>query len=122
GGRLGDGRQYLSWIHLRDVVRGIRFLLDNPRTQGVYNLCAPVPVDNRRFTRALAQALHRPALLPLPAALLRGLFGEMGEKLLLQGQQVVPLRLNRAGFIFDFETLDEALADLFPPRKRGAEL
>lgn len=112
GGRLGDGRQYLSWVHLRDVVRGIRFLLDNPTTQGVYNLTAPVPVSNREFTRELARVLRRPALLPLPAPVIRAAFGEMGEALLLHGQNVLPMRLNRAGFIFDHERIEEALVHI----------
>lgn len=112
GGRIGDGSQMMSWIHLQDVVGTILFLLENTGARGVYNLSAPNPVSNAEFTRQLARTLRRPAVFPMPAFVVRTVFGEMGDRLLLHGQKVVPLRLNRAGYIFKFETLEEALQDI----------
>lgn len=117
GGPIGDGSQVISWIHRSDVLRGIRFLLDTPATRGVYNLTAPVPATNREFARELGRALHRPAFLPLPAFVVRAAFGEMGESLLLRGQRVLPLRLNRAGFLFDYERIEDAFSRIFPGNK-----
>ena len=111
GGPLGDGRQWMPWIHLADQIALIDFLLQHPQASGPYNACAPQPVRNRDFARALGQALHRPAWLAAPAGLLRLLLGELAE-LLLDGQRAVPRRLLQAGFRFRFTTLEEALADL----------
>ena len=113
GGRLGDGRQIISWVHLQDVVRAIQFLLASSGASGVYNLTAPLPVSNRVFSRELARALRRPAVLPLPGPVIRAVFGEMGDSLLLQGQKVIPVHLNREGFVFNFERIDEAFAAIF---------
>ncbi|WP_263140523.1 TIGR01777 family oxidoreductase [Pseudomonas sp. RIT-PI-AD] len=111
GGRLGQGRQWMPWIHLADQIALIDFLLRHPQARGPYNACAPQPVRNRDFTRALARALGRPACLPLPAWLLKAGLGELSG-LLLGGQRVVPLRALQAGFVFRFNTLESALADL----------
>lgn len=112
GGRIGDGQQMLSWIHREDLVRGINFLLQNVQCKGIYNLTSPLPVNNATFTKALARSMKRPAVFPLPGVAVKLAFGEMGERLLLSGQKVIPLALNRAGFIFDHETIDEALKDI----------
>lgn len=112
GGPIGSGQQGISWIHIRDQVRAIRFLLENERARGVFNLCAPNPVSNAHFTRALARALHRPYWLPAPAFALRLALGEMSD-LLLTGQFAVPQRLVNLGFAFDFQTIQEAFADLY---------
>ena len=101
----------MPWIHLADQIALIDFLLQHPQASGPYNACAPQPVRNRDFARALGQALHRPAWLAAPAGLLRLLLGELAE-LLLDGQRAVPRRLLQAGFRFRFTTLEEALADL----------
>ncbi|RRV15520.1 TIGR01777 family oxidoreductase [Pseudomonas saudiphocaensis] len=111
GGRIGDGRQWMPWIHLQDQVALIDFLLHHPTANSPYNACAPQPVRNAEFTRNLAQALHRPALLPLPAPVLRVGFGELSG-LLLGGQHVLPERLSAEGFRFRFSDLPAALADL----------
>lgn len=111
GGRIGDGRQWMPWIHLQDQVALIDFLLHHPTANGPYNACAPQPVRNAEFTRNLAQALHRPALLPLPAPVLRVGFGELSG-LLLGGQHVLPERLSAEGFRFRFSDLPAALTDL----------
>jgi uncharacterized protein (TIGR01777 family) len=111
GGRLGDGRQGFSWIHLEDEVRSLRFLTEHQESSGPFNLTAPRPVSNRELSAALGRALHRPVLLPVPPIALRALFGELAE-ILLSGQFVQPARLVRAGFRFRYETIDEALVDL----------
>ncbi len=116
GGPLGSGRQMMSWIHLQDQINAIYFLLANQSCSGPYNLCSPQAVSNREFSTALGKAIGRPAIMPLPAFVIRLLFGEMGKTLLLQGQRVVPRRLLTAGFSFEFATLEAAFADIF--RKR----
>jgi len=114
GGRLGDGRQWMSWIHLDDLAALFRFALEQP-LEGPVNGVAPEPVTNAEFTRALAGALRRPAFFPLPAIALRALFGEMAA-MLLTGQRVVPRAAYAAGFTFRFPRLDAALADLLKRR------
>lgn len=111
GGRIGSGRQWMPWIHLQDQVALMDFLLHHPTASGPYNACAPQPVRNAEFTRDLAQVLGRPALLPLPAPILRVGFGELSG-LLLGGQHVLPERLQAEGFTFRFPELPAALADL----------
>lgn len=111
GGPVGDGRQWMPWIHLADQIALIDFLLQQEQASGPYNACAPEPVRNADFARALGRVLHRPALLPAPAFLLRMAFGELAG-LLLGGQRALPARLQEAGFRFRFTDLDLALADL----------
>lgn len=111
GGPVGDGRQWMPWIHLADQIALIDFLLQQEQASGPYNACAPEPVRNADFARALGRLLHRPALLPAPAFLLRMAFGELAG-LLLGGQRALPARLQEAGFRFRFTDLDIALADL----------
>lgn len=108
GGRVGSGRQWLSWIGREDLVALIRHLLATPSLAGVFNATAPAPVTNAEFTRLLAAHLHRPALLPVPALALRLSLGEMST-LLLGGQQVIPERLQAAGFAFAAPTVAECL-------------
>lgn len=114
GGRLGSGRQWMSWIHIDDEVGLIDYLISNLECQGPYNACAPQPVRNADFTRALAQHLHRPAILPAPAVALRTLLGELSG-LLLGSQHVLPRRAGEAGYRFRFIELDAALTDLLGP-------
>lgn len=113
GGRLGDGRQWMPWIHRDDLIALIDYLLNHPTLQGPFNGCAPEPVTNAEFTAALARALHRPALLPAPAFALRLALGEMAE-LLLGGQRALPQRALEAGFLLRYPTLPQALAAIFP--------
>ena len=110
GGRLGSGRQWMSWIHLADLVDLFRFVIDNP-VGGAVNGVAPQPVRNLDFTRHLARAVHRPAWFPVPELALKTLFGEMGS-VLLESQRVVPRAAEAAGFRFRFPELGPALADL----------
>lgn len=112
GGPIGSGRQWLPWIHMADEIGAIRFLLDNPEAQGVFNLSAPNPLTNRDFGRALGRALGRPALIPAPAFAMKLLFGEMST-VLLDGQRVLPTHLTALGYTFRFPTADAALGDLY---------
>lgn len=111
GGRLGDGQQWMSWIRRNDLVRMIVWLLKTPSCRGAYNGTAPVPVTNAAFTATLAAALRRPALLPVPAPLLRLTMGEMAE-LLLQGHPVLPKRALAEGFEFHAPQLTVAFDEL----------
>ncbi|EAA3799380.1 TIGR01777 family protein, partial [Salmonella enterica subsp. enterica] len=112
GGPIGNGRQWMPWIHLRDEIGLIDFLLQREDARGPYNACAPQPVRNKAFARTLGRALHRPALLPLPGPLLKLGLGELSG-LLLGGQKAVPQRALAEGYAFRFTDLDSALADLF---------
>ena len=111
GGPIGNGRQWMPWIHLRDEIGLIDFLLQREDARGPYNACSPQPVRNKAFARALGRALHRPALLPLPGPLLKLGLGELSG-LLLGGQKAVPQRALAEGYAFRFTDLDSALADL----------
>lgn len=115
GARLGDGQQYMPWIHIDDVVGSVLFLIKlnqyDQDNSGVYNLTAPHPVTNKEFTQCLAAVLHRKAWLFIPAFLLKLMLGEM-SRLLLCGQRAIPARLTELGFKFKFSTLDKALEDV----------
>ena len=115
GGRLGSGRQYWSWIGLHDYVRAVRFLLDRDDISGAVNVCAPTPVTNAEFTKALGRVLHRPTVLVVPGFALRLPLRDFAKDL-LGGQRVVPARLLDAGFTFDEPTLDSALEREFATR------
>ena len=111
GGPIGNGRQWMSWIHIDDQIALIDFLLHQNMASGPYNACAPKPVRNREFAKTLADVLHRPAFMPLPSFVLKVGLGEL-SLLLLGGQRVTPLRLLAAGFTFRFTDLRAALDDL----------
>ena len=111
GGRLGSGRQWFSWIHIADYIAGVRFLVDHTDARGIFNLSAPGPLTNADFGKALGQAMGRPSWIPIPAAAMRLLFGEMSS-VLLDGQRVVPRRLLDLGFQFRFPTAGLALRDI----------
>jgi len=106
GGWLGAGRQYWSWIALEDLLRVVELALQDDRLSGVVNAVSPEPVTNADFTRALARALRRPAVLPMPAFAVQWLFGEMGRDALLASARVRPVRLLKSGFEFRFPQLD----------------
>ena len=109
GGRLGNGRQYVSWITLDDLVEVIRHVIVTESYQGPVNAVAPQPVTNREFTRTLGRVLRRPSLVPAPGFALRLMLGEMADALLLSGARVVPRRLIRSGFAFRHPDLEGAL-------------
>ncbi|GAA4649215.1 TIGR01777 family oxidoreductase [Kistimonas scapharcae] len=115
GGRMGDGHQVVSWIHIRDMVSIILFLLRDSSLSGAFNVTAPHAVTNDQLSQALASTLHRPCLLPMPGLALRMLLGESAS-LLLSGQRVIPTRVVEHGFSFAFPKLDDALKDLLAAR------
>src|ERR1700686_1181731 len=115
GGRLGSGQQWMSWIHINDLMALMAFLLEESTLRGAFNATSPFPVTNREFTRALAEAVHRPAILPVPALALKVMFGEMSD-VLLASQRAIPDAARRAGFVFERPDIFAALAQII----RGA--
>jgi uncharacterized protein (TIGR01777 family) len=111
GGRIGGGKQWMSWIALDDVVGALRFVLGNKSVAGPVNFVAPNPVTNSEFTKTLGHALSRPTFFPIPAFGVRLAFGEMGS-LLLASQRVTPTILQTAGYSFEFSELKNALSHL----------
>lgn len=111
GGTIGDGRQAMSWIHIEDLVSAYLWALQQNSLTGTYHLCAPNPVNNRKFSQILGQVLHRPAFLPMPVWVLRLLFGE-GADVMASGQNVTSERLPTAGFQFRYSKLKGALESI----------
>ncbi|GAB6034712.1 TIGR01777 family oxidoreductase [Galenea microaerophila] len=115
GGPVAGGQQCMSWIHLDDLCEAVLFLINNPHSSGVYNLCAPTPVSNCEFGATLAKVLHRPFWLPLPAWFLKIVFGE-GAQVLTHSSAVIPKRLLAAGFSFRYPTVQRAMQSIFDGR------
>ena len=111
GGPIGRGGQWISWIHIQDEVKAIRFLLEGAAFSGVFNLTSPNPLTNSQFGRELSAVMHRPYWFPTPALLLKIALGRMSS-LVLEGQKVMPNRLMKAGFEFTYPDLPSALANL----------
>lgn len=111
GGRLGSGKQWMSWIGLRDAVAGTFFALDSQFLSGAVNLTSPEPVTNAEFTRTLGRLLRKPAVLPVPAFALRIAFGRMADEALLSSTRAIPRKLLDAGFRFAHPSLDSALGE-----------
>jgi uncharacterized protein len=111
GGRVGSGKQYVSWIHRADAVGALGFLLEHPELTGPVNVTAPEPVTNAEFAHALGAALGRPSVMHVPRFILKAALGEMAM-VALEGQRVLPRRLTEAGFSYRFPRLEEALRDL----------
>lgn len=109
GSILGDGRQIISWVHIDDVIASILFLLNRPDLTGAFNITSPNPVSQEQFARILANTLHRPLLLKIPAKIIQMLLGEMGDCLLLRGQRVIPKRLIQEGYQFAYPQCADAL-------------
>jgi len=116
GGRIGSGRQWMSWITLQDTVAVIRKVLENRAVSGAVNVVAPQPVRNADFARALGHAMHRPAIFPTPAFALKFALGEMADALLLASQRVAPARLEQLGHRFSQRDLGTALASVLAER------
>ena len=109
GGRLGSGKQWMSWIALPDYLAAVRFLLGRADVAGVVNVTSPEPVRNRDYTKALARAVHRPAVAVVPPFALRLVFGGFADEGILISQRVVPTRLEAAGFTFTYDEINSAL-------------
>jgi uncharacterized protein len=112
GGVVGNGKQYMSWISINDVVNIIDYMINDTRLSGPFNLVAPQPVTNYTFTKSLGRALHRPTISPLPAFVARTMFGEMADALLLSSSRVAATRLNALGYTFIDKELDQTLSRL----------
>ena len=117
GGHLGRGRQYWSWVAMDDVLGAVRYALVTDALRGAVNVAAPNPLLNRKFTRALGRALHRPTLFPLPAFAARLMLGEMAEELLLSSARVHPGKLLMSGFAFHYPDVEAALRHVLLPEE-----
>ena len=111
GGPLGSGQQYWSWIHMQDEIRAILFLLQHAEARGAFNLTAPEPLPNRVFAAELGRVMGRPGFFPTPALALKLAFGEMST-ILLDGQRVIPKKLQDLGFTFNYPTAAAAFREL----------
>jgi hypothetical protein len=111
GGRLGSGKQWISWIHMQDQVAGLRYFIENPNISGVYNLTSPYPIQNAELAKTIGRIMHRPSFFPVPAFAIRLIFGEMATTV-LDGQRVLPERLEKAGFVFNYPRIGDALKQL----------
>ena len=111
GGPIGNGKQYMSWIHIEDMLQGIAHLIANESCEGVYNFTAPNPVTNEEFSRQLASSLSRPCLFKVPEFVLRMMMGEMAD-LIIYGQRVVPKRLQESGYKFIYPEISQAFNSL----------
>lgn len=111
GGKIGSGKQWLSWIHIEDLVRLIEFCITTEKIKGPINASAPTPVTNDEFGRAIASVMERPHFFPVPSSILRVLLGEMSQ-MVLKGQKVLPKKAVESGFTFTYPTIDLALRDL----------
>jgi uncharacterized protein (TIGR01777 family) len=109
GGRLGDGRQWWSWVSADDVAGAVQHVMDHEELQGPVNTVSPNPVTNVEFTKSLAAVLKRPAIFPMPEFAVRLVFGEMGEELFLASERVAPAKLTASGYQFKHPELREAL-------------
>lgn len=112
GGTVGSGRQWLSWIHIKDVVSGMLFAIENRTVVGAVNFTAPEPVSMEQFGKVLSRVLRKPHWLPVPSFMLKLLLGEM-SLLVLKGQRVLPQKLESSGFSFQYPTLSSALKNIF---------
>ena len=111
GGPIGSGRQWFSWVHIKDLAEAFAFLMKHPEMSGPVNLCAPGPVRNKDLAKALGRALHRPSFMPAPAFMIKLVLGEFGS-VILEGQKVIPRRLKDAGFVFTYPDIDKALQNI----------
>ncbi len=109
GGKVGSGKQFISWVSLDDAVRATKFAIDDDAIRGPLNVVSPHPVTNEEFTKTLGHVLNRPTALAMPAFAARLAFGEMADEMLLASQQVLPKRLQAAGFQFDLPELEGAM-------------
>jgi uncharacterized protein (TIGR01777 family) len=117
-GKLGNGTQYMSWIHIDDLVNQYLYLINNTIKNNIYNACSPLPITNSEFTIALGSVINRPTLFPVPGFVLKTMFGEMSD-ILLKGQKVLPNNFLNDGFKFKFTNIKDALSDLLSNKNKG---
>ncbi|MDI9313333.1 MAG: TIGR01777 family oxidoreductase [Hydrotalea sp.] len=115
--RMGRGDFYMSWIHLRDIINAIDFFIEHKDCRGVYNLTAPNPLPQKEFARVFAQVLRKFELFFIPAFMIKWIFGEMGDRLLLHGQRVLPKKLLAQSFTFQFSDIEAALLDVLQSKR-----
>ena len=108
GGPIGSGKQWFSWVHIKDLVEAFVFLIKHPEISGPVNVCSPNPVRNRDLAKALGKALHRPSFFPAPGFMVKLVLGEFGS-VILEGQRVIPKRLLENGFVFRYPDIGKAL-------------
>ena len=111
GGPIGSGRQWFSWVHIKDLAEAFSFLLKHPEISGPVNVCSPNPVRNKDLAKALGRALHRPSFMPAPGFMIKLVLGEFGS-VILEGQRVIPKRLLDSGFAFQYPEIDNALQEI----------
>jgi uncharacterized protein len=111
GGPIGSGRQWFSWVHIKDLAEAFVFLMKHPEILGPMNLCAPNPVRNKDLAKAIGKALHRPSFMPAPGFMINLVLGEFGS-VILKGQRVIPRRLLDSGFVFQYPEIDKALQSI----------
>ncbi len=112
GGPMGNGRQWMSWIHMNDLIALLLHVINNKDIKGAINATAPNPVTNKDFASTLASVLKRPAFLPMPAFVLKLMLGQMAEELLLSGQRVIPKKILDAAYVFQYAELENALSEV----------
>ncbi|HSB07715.1 MAG TPA: TIGR01777 family oxidoreductase [Thermodesulfobacteriota bacterium] len=111
GGPIGSGQQWFSWIHIKDLAEAFVFLMKHPEIPGPVNVCSPNPVKNRDLAKALGKALHRPSFMPAPGFMIKLVLGEFGS-VILEGQRVLPRRLLKHGFTFQYPDIEKALQSI----------
>ena len=111
GGPIGNGRQWFSWVHIKDLAEAFSFLLKHPEISGPVNVCSPNPVRNKDLAKALGRALRRPSFMPAPGFMIKLVLGEFGS-VILEGQRVIPKRLLDSGFAFQYPEIDKALQEI----------
>lgn len=113
GGWFGNGKQFVSWIHIDDYAKAIQFLLENKNCQGAYNLVSPNPVNSKKLVKEIGKKLHRPIWIPIPKFILKILLGNMVDEVILSNQFVIPKRLNDTGFVFKYNQIELAVKETF---------
>jgi uncharacterized protein (TIGR01777 family) len=111
GGPIGSGKQWFSWIHIKDLAEAFVFLIKHPEISGPVNVCSPNPVRNKDLAKALGKALHRPSFIPAPGFMVKLVLGEFGS-VILEGQKVIPRRLLENGFVFQYADINKALQSI----------
>jgi len=111
GGPIGSGKQWFSWIHMKDLAEAFAFLLKHPEISGPVNVCSPNPVRNKDLAKALGRALHRPSFIPAPGFMVKLVLGEFGS-VILEGQKVIPKKLLENGFVFQYADIHQALQNI----------
>ncbi len=111
GGPIGSGKQWFSWVHIKDLAEAFAFLLKHPEISGPVNVCSPNPVRNKDLARALGKALRKPSFMPAPGFMIKLVLGEFGS-VILKGQRVIPKRLLDKGFVFQYADIDQALQSI----------